>query len=128
MGVKKYKSNTAGRRNASVSDFAELTKGATPEKKLLIPKRRSNGRNNQGIITVRHRGGGHKRQLRKVDFRRNKDGIAAVVNSIQYDPNRSARIALIYYSDGEKRYIIAPEGLKKGDKVMSGSVADCVNR
>ena len=123
MGVKKYKSNTAGRRNMSVSDFAELTKGAVPEKSLLLPKRRGSGRNNQGIITVRHRGGGHKQQLRKVDFRRNKDGIVATVNSIQYDPNRSARLALLYYSDGEKRYIIAPEGLKAGDKVMSGSGA-----
>ena len=123
MGVKKYKANNAGRRNMSVSDFAELTEGAVPEKSLLMPKRRCNGRNHHGVITVRHRGGGHKRQLRKVDFRRNKDGIEAVVNSIQYDPNRSARIALLYYSDGEKRYILAPEGLKAGSKVMSGSGA-----
>ena len=123
MGVKKYKANNAGRRNMSVSDFAELTKDAVPEKSLLLPKRRANGRNNQGVITVRHRGGGHKRQLRKIDFRRNKDGVEAVVNSIQYDPNRTARIALLYYTDGEKRYILAPEGLKAGDKVMSGSGA-----
>jgi len=123
MGVKKYKANNAGRRNMSVSDFAELTKGAVPEKNLLLPKRRGNGRNNQGIITVRHRGGGHKRQLRKIDFRRNKDGVQAVVNSIQYDPNRTARIALLFYVDGEKRYIVAPDGLKVGDKLMSGSGA-----
>ncbi len=120
MGVKKYKANNAARRNISVSDFKELTKGAKAEKSLLEPKRRTNGRNNQGVITVRHRGGGHKRQLRKVDFRRNKDGVPAIVDSIQYDPNRSARIALLHYEDGVKRYILAPESLKKGDKVMSG--------
>ena len=123
MGVKKYKANNAGRRNMSVSDFAELTKGSEPEKSLLLPKRRGNGRNNQGVITVRHRGGGHKKQLRKVDFRRNKDGVQAVVDSIQYDPNRSARLALLFYADGEKRYIVSPDGLKVGDKLMSGSGA-----
>ncbi|MDR1141463.1 MAG: 50S ribosomal protein L2 [Planctomycetaceae bacterium] len=123
MGVKKYKANHAGRRNMSVSDFKELTKSSQVEKSLLRPKRRTNGRNNQGIITVRHRGGGHKKQFRLIDFRRNKDGVAAVVNSIQYDPNRTARIALLYYVDGEKRYILAPEGLKEGDKLMSGSGA-----
>lgn len=121
MGVKKYKSNNAGRRNMSVSDFAELTKGASTVKKLLKPKRRTHGRNNQGVITVRHRGGGHKKQYRNVDFRRNKDGIAAVVNSIQYDPNRSARLALLFYADGEKRYIIAPDGLNVGDTLYSGT-------
>ncbi|MCR4411478.1 MAG: 50S ribosomal protein L2, partial [Thermoguttaceae bacterium] len=103
-----------------MSDFAELTPGAKPEKSLLRPKRKRGGRNNQGVITARHRGGGHKRAFRLIDFRRNKDGIPAVVNSIQYDPNRSARIALLFYADGEKRYILAPEGLKAGDKVMSG--------
>ncbi|MDR3182355.1 MAG: 50S ribosomal protein L2 [Planctomycetaceae bacterium] len=123
MGVKKYKPNNAARRNMSVSDFAELTKKSVPEKSLLIPKRRTNGRNNQGLITVRHRGGGHKKQFRLIDFRRNKDGVAAVVNSVQYDPNRTARIALLYYVDGEKRYIVAPEGLKEGAKLMSGSGA-----
>lgn len=123
MGIKKYKPNNAGRRNMSVSDFKELTKGAKAEKSLLKPKRRSSGRNNHGVITVRHRGGGHKKQLRQIDFRRNKDGIACVVDSIQYDPNRSARIALLHYADGEKRYIIAPEGLKQGDQLMSGSDA-----
>ncbi|MBQ9128658.1 MAG: 50S ribosomal protein L2, partial [Thermoguttaceae bacterium] len=105
MGIRRYKPNNAGRRNMSVSDFAELTKGAKPEKSLLRPKRRCNGRNNQGVITVRHRGGGHKRQLRLIDFRRNKDGIPARVASIQYDPNRTARIALLVYADGEKRYV-----------------------
>ncbi|MDR0704959.1 MAG: 50S ribosomal protein L2 [Planctomycetaceae bacterium] len=123
MGVKKYKANHAGRRNMSVSDFKELTKGSHAEKSLLRPKRRTNGRNNQGIITVRHRGGGHKKQFRLIDFRRNKDGIGATVHSIQYDPNRTARIALLYYTDGEKRYILAPEGLKVGDKLMSGTTA-----
>lgn len=132
MGVKKYKPNNAGRRNMSVSDFKDLTKGAKVEKKLLKPKRRTNGRNNQGVITVRHRGGGHKRQFRQIDFRRTKDGISAVVASIQYDPNRSARIALLHYADGEKRYIIAPEGLKEGDQLMSGvgappNVGNCMS-
>ncbi len=120
MGIRIYKSNNAGRRNMSVSDFAELTPGVKPEKALLRPKRRANGRNNQGIITVRHRGGGNKRQFRLIDYRRNKDGIVARVASIQYDPNRTARIALLFYADGEKRYIIAPEGLKEGMKVVSG--------
>ena len=120
MGIRRYKPNNAGRRNMSVSDFAELTKGASPEKSLLRAKPRSSGRNNQGIITVRHRGGGAKRRYRLIDYRRNKDGIPAVVNSIQYDPNRSARIALLYYADGEKRYIIAPDGLQAGMTVLSG--------
>jgi large subunit ribosomal protein L2 len=120
MGIRKYKPTSAGRRHASVSDFAELTPGAKPEKSLLRPKPKKGGRNNQGVITARHRGGGHKRQYRLIDFRRNKDGIAAKVDSIQYDPNRSARIALLHYADGEKRYIIAPQGLKAGDEVMSG--------
>ena len=123
MGIRKYKPVTPGRRGATVSDFADLTEGAKPEKKLLRPKRRSSGRNNQGKITVRHRGGGHKRQYRQIDFRRNKDGIAAVVDSVQYDPNRSARIALLHYVDGEKRYILAPDGLVAGAKVFSGETA-----
>ena len=106
-----------------MSDFAELTPRAKPAKRLLRAKRRSGGRNNQGKITVRHRGGGHKRKYRQIDFRRNKDGVPAVVNSIQYDPNRSARIALLNYVDGEKRYIVAPEGLKAGDRVQSGEDA-----
>ena len=120
MGIRKYKPTSAGRRDASVSDFKELTKGAKPEKSLLKPLRKKGGRNNQGIITCRHRGGGHKRKYRVIDFRRAKDGVQALVDSIQYDPNRSARIALLHYAVGEKRYIIAPDGLKKGDTVESG--------
>lgn len=120
MAIRKYKPTSAGRRDASVSDFKELTKGATPEKSLLRPITKTAGRNNQGIITARHRGGGHKRRYRVIDFKRNKDNVKGIVNSIQYDPNRSAYIALIYYIDGEKRYIIAPEGLTKGMEVFSG--------
>ena len=120
MAIRKYKPTSAGRRDASVSDFKELTKGAKPEKSLLRPMVKTAGRNNQGIITARHRGGGHKRRYRIIDFKRDKDGVKGVVNSIQYDPNRSAYIALIYYVDGEKRYIIAPEGLEVGNVVLSG--------
>jgi large subunit ribosomal protein L2 len=120
MGIRKYKPTSAGRRGASVSDFAELTPGAKPEKSLLRPKVKTGGRNNQGKITARHRGGGHKQRYRLIDFRRNKDGVPAKVDSIQYDPNRSARIALLHYVDGEKRYIIAPNGLQAGDQVLSG--------
>ncbi len=131
MGIRRYNPTTPGRRGATVSDFAELTPGAKPVKALLAPKKRTGGRNNQGKITARHRGGGHKRQLRQIDFRRNKDGVPAVVDSIQYDPNRTARIALLHYVDGEKRYILAPEGLKAGDQVLSGndapaSVGNCL--
>lgn len=131
MGIRKYKPTTAGRRNASVSDFADLTQGAGPEKKLLRPLRKKGGRNNQGKITVRHRGGGHKRRYRMIDFTRSKDGVPAKVASIQYDPNRSARIALLNYVDGDKRYILAPDGLKEGDRVESGpeappSVGNCL--
>jgi large subunit ribosomal protein L2 len=131
MGIRRYNPVTPGRRGASVSDFAELTRGADPPKGLLAPKRPKGGRNNQGVITARHRGGGHKRMLRLVDFRRNKDGIPAKVHSIQYDPNRSARIALLHYADGEKRYILAPEGLVAGAEVQSGddappSVGNCL--
>jgi large subunit ribosomal protein L2 len=120
VGIRVYKPTSAGRRNASVSDFAELTPDSKPEKSLLQPKRKKGGRNNQGKITARHRGGGHKQQYRVIDFRRNKDGIPAKVAGIQYDPNRSARIALLHYADGEKRYIIAPEGVKAGQVVESG--------
>ena len=120
MGIRKYKPTSPGRRHATVSDFAELTKGARPEKRLLRPKKRTGGRNNQGKITARHRGGGHKRRYRVIDFRRDKDGVPAKVASIQYDPNRSARIALLHYVDGEKRYILAPDGLQAGDRVESG--------
>ena len=131
MGIRKYKPTTPGRRTATVNDFAELTPGAKPEKRLLKPKRRTGGRNNQGKITARHRGGGHKRRYRSIDFRRNKDGVPGVVASIQYDPNRTARIALLHYVDGEKRYILASDGLKVGDTVLSGagsppSVGNCL--
>ena len=123
MGIRKYNPTSAGRRNASVSDFADLTKGAKPEKTLLEPLCKKGGRNNQGKITARHRGGGHKRQYRVIDFRRDKDGVKGRVASIQYDPNRSARIALIHYLDGEKRYILAPDGLKQGQILESGPEA-----
>ena len=126
MGIRRYKPTTPGRRGATVSDFAELTPGVKPEKALTRGKRRSSGRNNQGKITVRHRGGGHKRRYRAIDFRRNKDGIPAVVNSIEYDPNRTARIALLHYVDGEKRYILAPDGLAVGSRVVSGADAPAV--
>ncbi len=131
MGIRRYKPVTPGRRGATVSDFADVTKGAAPEKSLLVPKRKTGGRNNQGKITSRHRGGGHKQQYRLIDFRRNKDNIPARVHSVQYDPNRSARIALLHYVDGEKRYILAPLGLKAGDQVQSGpdappSVGNCL--
>jgi large subunit ribosomal protein L2 len=131
MGIRQYKPTSPGRRNASVSDFADLTPGAKPERSLLRSKKRTGGRNNQGKITSRHRGGGHKKRYRVIDFRREKDGVAARVASIQYDPNRSARIALLHYVDGEKRYIIAPDGLKVGDRVESGpevapSVGNCL--
>jgi len=131
MGIRRYKPTSPGRRGATVSDFADLTPGAKPEKKLLRPLSKKGGRNNQGKITVRHRGGGHKRQYRVVDFRRDKDAVPARVTSVQYDPNRSARIALLHYVDGEKRYVIAPDGLKVGDLVESGpesppSVGNCL--
>jgi large subunit ribosomal protein L2 len=123
MGIKQYKPVTAGRRGASVSDFAELTPGAKPEKSLLRPLRKKGGRNNQGRITMRHRGGGHKQQYRVVDFLRHKDGVPAKVDSIQYDPNRNCRIALLFYVDGEKRYILAPDGLKVGQMIENGPEA-----
>jgi large subunit ribosomal protein L2 len=120
MGIRVYKPTSAGRRNASVSDFAELTPGYKPERSLLLPKRKTGGRNNQGKITSRHRGGGHKQKYRIVDFRRIKDGIPATVDSVQYDPNRSARIALLKYADGTKTYVIAPAGLKAGAPIQNG--------
>ena len=123
MGVRIYKPTSAGRRNMSGSTFEEITK-QKPEKSLLSPLRKSGGRNNYGRITTRHRGGGVRRAYRQIDFKRNKIGMAAVVAAIEYDPNRSSRIALLNYSDGEKRYIIAPTGLKVGDKVMSGPEAE----
>jgi large subunit ribosomal protein L2 len=131
MGIRRYNPTTPGRRGASVSDFAELTEGASPEPSLLVRKKKRGGRNNQGVITARHRGGGHKRFYRVIDFHRTKDGIPAKVNSIQYDPNRSARIALLHYADGHKAYILAPEGLKVGAEIMNGadappSVGNCL--
>lgn len=123
MAVKKYKPTTNGRRGMSVSDFAEITE-TNPEKSLLRPARRKGGRNNQGRISVRHQGGGHKRKYRLIDFKRDKDGIRGRVATIEYDPNRSANIALIHYKDGEKRYILAPKGLKVGMQVQSGADAD----
>lgn len=123
MGIRQYRPTSAGRRNASVSDFAELTPGAKPQKSLLRPNKKTGGRNNQGFITARHRGGGHKQMYRVVDFRRTKDGVPAKVASIQYDPNRSARIALLHYVDGEKAYILAPDKLEAGAMVESGPSA-----
>ncbi|MFO0915691.1 MAG: 50S ribosomal protein L2 [Pirellulales bacterium] len=123
MGVRKYKPTSAGRRQATVSDFADLGGKLEPEKSLLRPLKKKGGRNNQGVITARHRGGGHKRQYRVIDFQRKKDGVAALVAGIQYDPNRSARVALLHYVDGEKRYILAPDGLKVGDRLESGAEA-----
>lgn len=120
MGIRKYKPTSPGRRNATVSDFADITPGSKPVKKLLKPLRKKGGRNNQGKITVRHRGGGHKRQYRVIDFFRKKDSVPAKVAAIQYDPNRSARIALLHYVDGDKRYILAPDGIEVGAQVMSG--------
>ena len=123
MGVRKYKPTSAGRRNMSVSTFEEITK-KRPESRLIEPLRKRAGRNNQGRITTRHRGGGHKRFYRIIDFKRNKIGVAGKVQAIEYDPNRTARIALIAYSDGEKRYILAPLGIKVGDTINSGPDAD----
>lgn len=123
MAIKQYKPTTNGRRNMTTNDFAEITTDR-PEKSLLAPLKKKAGRNNQGKITVRHHGGGHKRQYRIIDFKRTKDGIPGRVATIEYDPNRSANIALINYLDGEKRYIIAPKGLEVGMEVMSGSEAD----
>ena len=119
MGIKTYNPYTPSRRNMTGSDFSEITK-TTPEKSLLAKKKKNSGRNNQGKITVRHHGGGNRQKYRIIDFKRNKDGIPAVVKTIEYDPNRSSRIALVCYADGEKRYIIAPQGLTVGQKVMSG--------
>src|SRR5690349_22196087 len=124
MGIRKYKPTTPGRRGASVSDFVEITR-STPEKSLVRPLNKKGGRNAHGKITTRHKGGGHKRAYRLIDFRRNdKDGVPAKVAHIEYDPNRTARIALLHYADGEKRYIIAPDKLRQGDPIESGPGAD----
>lgn len=123
MGIKKYKPTSPGRRQMTVSTFEEITT-STPEKSLLVSKPKQAGRNNQGKITVRHHGGGHKQKYRIIDFKRTKDGIPGRVATIEYDPNRSANIALINYADGEKRYILAPNGLQVGMTVVSGPDAD----
>lgn len=123
MAVKKYKPTSPGRRDMTGYTFEEITK-STPERSLVISKKKYSGRNNQGRITVRHRGGGHKKKIRIVDFKRNKHGIPARVAAIEYDPNRTARIALLNYADGEKRYIIAPLDLNVGDTVFSGPEAE----
>ncbi|MCK9617363.1 MAG: 50S ribosomal protein L2 [Lentimicrobiaceae bacterium] len=119
MALKKFKPTTPGQRFKVISTFDEITT-STPEKSLLVTKKRTGGRNNEGKMTMRYLGGGHKQQYRIVDFKRDKDGIPATVKSIEYDPNRTARIALLAYADGEKRYIVAPQGLKLGQKVVSG--------
>ena len=123
MGIRQFKPVTPASRFRSVSDFSEITK-TEPERSLLEPLRRTGGRNNKGHITTRHQGGGHKRQYRRIDFRRDKFGVPAKVTAIEYDPNRTALIALVVYADGEKRYIIAPKVLSVGDKVVSGPGSD----
>jgi len=123
MAVRQYKPTSTARRFQSVLDFSELSKKA-PERSLLAPHHESGGRNNRGRVTMRYRGGGHKRRYRIIDFRREKDGVAAKVAALEYDPNRSAHLALLHYVDGEKRYILAPVGLSVGDTIMSGEGAD----
>ena len=123
MGIRVYKPTSPGRRNSSVSDFAEIT-STTPEKSLLRPMKKTAGRNAHGHITSRRRGGGHKRRYRLIDWKRDKDGVPAKVATIEYDPNRSARIALLHYADGEKRYILAPKGIAVGQMLMSGPTAE----
>jgi large subunit ribosomal protein L2 len=123
MAIKSYSPTSAGRRFGTVLDYSEITK-TTPEKSLISGKRRTGGRNNHGHLTRRHRAGGNKRQYRQIDFKRNKDGVPAKVHSIEYDPNRTARIALLHYADGEKRYIVAPLGLEVGRTLMSGAGAE----
>ena len=123
MAIRKYKPTTNGRRNMSVLTYEEITTDK-PEKSLLVPLNKKAGRNAQGVITVRHKGGAEKRKYRVIDFKRNKDNIPAVVKTIEYDPNRSANIALLAYADGEKRYILAPQDLKVGQTVMSGENVD----
>ena len=123
MAIRTYSPTSPSRRNMSNTTFEEITK-ATPEKSLTVSLKKSGGRNNQGVITTRHIGGGHKRKYRIIDFRRNKDGIVGKVAAVEYDPNRNANICLINYVDGEKRYILAPQGLNVGDKVISGETCD----
>ena len=126
MGIRQFKPVTQATRFKSVADFSEVTKH-TPEKSLLEPLTRTGGRNNKGHVTTRHQGGGHKRQYRRIDFRRNKFAVPAKVSAIEYDPNRTARIALLVYADGEKRYIVHPKGLAVGDTVVSGPGSDIRN-
>ncbi len=123
MAIEKYKPTSAGRRFGSVSSFKEITKDE-PEKSLLRPIKKTGGRNHRGVVTSRHRGGGNKRQYRVIDFKRDKEGVPGKVASIEYDPNRSARIALVVYRDGEKRYILAPQGLQVGQEIVSAEAAD----
>jgi large subunit ribosomal protein L2 len=123
MGIKTYNPYTPSRRNMTGLDFSEITK-STPEKSLVVSKKKNAGRNAQGKITVRHHGGGNRQKYRIIDFKRRKDGIPATVNAIEYDPNRTANIALLFYADGEKRYILAPAGIKVGQVVMSGPEAE----
>ena len=123
MPVRKYKPTTPGRRGSSVSDFSEITRQGS-EKRLTKPNPKRAGRNAYGRVTTRHQGGGHKRQYRVIDFKRSKDGVPAKVAHIEYDPNRTARIALLHYADGDKRYILAPQGIAVGQTIMSGSGAD----
>ena len=125
MSVKNYKPYTPSRRAMTTLGFEEITK-TTPEKSLLVTLKKTGGRNQQGVITTRHIGGGNKRKYRIIDFKRNKDGVVGKVQAIEYDPNRNAFIALISYADGEKRYILQPKGLKVGDKIVSGETADIV--
>ena len=122
MGIRLYKSYTPGTRNRALSTFSEITK-STPEKTLIRKNHRNKGRNNRGVITIRHRGGGHKKRYRLIDFNRNKHDIEGTINSIEYDPNRNARIALVNYQDGEKRYILHPNNVLVGDKIISGNNA-----
>ena len=122
MSIRLYKSYTPGTRNRALLTFSEITKDK-PEKSLIRKNHRKKGRNNRGVITIRHRGGGHKKRYRLIDFKRNKHNVEATVASIEYDPNRNARIALVYYEDGEKRYILHPNNLNVGDKIISGSDA-----
>ncbi len=123
MSIRNYKPTTPSRRNMTNATFSEITT-STPEKSLLVKKSKTGGRNNQGVITTRHIGGGHKQKYRVIDFKRNKDNIPAVVKTVEYDPNRNAYICLVAYLDGEKRYILFPQGLKVGDRIISGESAD----
>src|SRR5450759_3502552 len=123
MGIKRFKPTSPGRRFMTVDTFEDITR-SEPERSLMAPLKKNGGRNNYGRITTRHKGGGHKRRYRVIDFKRDKDGVPAKVAHIEYDPNRSARIALLHYADGEKRYILAPQKLEVGDTVMSGTGAD----